>query len=312
MEIIQKFLVNNKCYREPKTIKPTRLMVHSTACKGVKASSFLKSWNTYKPGGRSVCIHGFIDETGIYQTLPFDIRAYHCGGTGNNTALGFELCEPANYADRETSMKIINRAVELYAYLCKTLGTSPDRIVSHKEGHAMGIASNHGDPAHWWNCIGYTMDDFRQAVKDTMNGKNEIKEVVLNKSYGDDSRWYLEDAGDGCVFFRNKQTGLYLTAGSTDNGTFLDVRTKDGSDSQKFRIAYKSYCWAQYILIEPMCALGKYASVEGNGAPGEDKTHLKLWDDLHNSQQKFWAKVADDGSYLFLHTYSLMYLSIKS
>lgn len=312
MEIIQKFLVNNKCYREPKTIKPTRLMVHSTACKGVPAVNFLKSWNAYQPGGRSVCIHGFIDETGIYQTLPFDIRAYHCGGAGNNTALGFELCEPKDYSDRKTSGRIINNAVELYAYLCKTLSISPNHIVSHKEGHAMGIASNHGDPAHWWSCIGYTMDDFRQEVKNVMNGRTEIKEVVLNKSYGDDSRWNLEDAGDGSVFFRNKQTGLYLTAGGAENGTFLDARVGNGLENQKFRIVYKNYCWAQYLLIEPICAKGKYVSVEGNGIPGEERTHLKLWEDMQNSKQKFWAKVADDGSYLFLHTYSIMYISVKA
>jgi len=40
-------------------------------------------------------------------------------------------------------------------------------IVSHKEGCAMGIASNHGDPDHLWKGLGlsYTMDGFRSDVK---------------------------------------------------------------------------------------------------------------------------------------------------
>lgn len=37
---------------------------------GVKASNFLKSWDTAKPNGNSVCVHAFVDDTGIYQTLP--------------------------------------------------------------------------------------------------------------------------------------------------------------------------------------------------------------------------------------------------
>jgi hypothetical protein len=46
-------------------------------------------------------------------------------------------------------------------------------IISHKEGHKLGVASNHGDPDHLWSQLGlpYTMDTFRQAVKDCMTEK---------------------------------------------------------------------------------------------------------------------------------------------
>ena len=37
-------------------------------------------------------------------------------------------------------------------------------ILSHREGHQRGIASNHGDPEHLWAGFGLTMDSFRQAV----------------------------------------------------------------------------------------------------------------------------------------------------
>lgn len=61
-------------------------------------------------------------------------------------------------------------AVELFAYLCKKYGLNPladGVIISHREGHARGIASNHGDPEHLWSQLktGYTMDGFRKAVK---------------------------------------------------------------------------------------------------------------------------------------------------
>lgn len=61
--------------------------------------------------------------------------------------------------------------------LCKQYGLNPTAdgvIVSHREGHSRGIASNHGDPEHLWNGLGmgYTMDGFRKAVKAKMAGSS--------------------------------------------------------------------------------------------------------------------------------------------
>ena len=44
------------------------------------------------------------------------------------------------------------------------------QICSHAEGYRKGIATNHGDPEHYWNQLktGYTMDGFRKAVKAKM------------------------------------------------------------------------------------------------------------------------------------------------
>ncbi|MCI8293616.1 MAG: hypothetical protein HFH53_08830 [Hespellia sp.] len=177
MNIIQNILKNNECYKTGVSLKPSKLMVHSTACPGVPACSFAKSWNTARPNGRQVCVHGFVDVSSIYQTLPWNMQAWHCGGKGNQMAVGIELCEPANYSDKSTSMKIIKNAIELYAYLCSTLKISPDNIISHKEGNAMGIASNHGDPDHWWRHIGYSMNQFRKDVKSAMGNQNNSVQV---------------------------------------------------------------------------------------------------------------------------------------
>lgn len=51
-------------------------------------------------------------------------------------------------------------------------------VISHKEGHARGIASNHGDPEHLWSQLGlpYTMDTFRKAVKFAMGDSENKKE----------------------------------------------------------------------------------------------------------------------------------------
>ena len=43
------------------------------------------------------CVHGFIDgnDGTIYQTLPWNHRGWHGGGSSNNTHIGVEMCEPA-------------------------------------------------------------------------------------------------------------------------------------------------------------------------------------------------------------------------
>lgn len=66
-------------------------------------------------------------------------------------------------------------AVELFAVLCEKYNLNPladGVILSHKEGHTRGIATDHGDPEHLWNGLkmGYTMDGFRKAVQAKMKG----------------------------------------------------------------------------------------------------------------------------------------------
>ena len=59
--------------------------------------------------------------------------------------------------------------------LCKQFNLDPladGVIISHREGAARGIASDHADPEHLWNQLGmsYTMNTFRAAVKAAMGG----------------------------------------------------------------------------------------------------------------------------------------------
>lgn len=183
MEIIQSILTNNPCYKAGKKIAVKGLMLHSVGCPQPNAETFVKKWNN--PKSSRACVHAFIDgKTGkVYQTLPWEHKAWHCGGNANGTHIGVEMCEPAcirytggatfTCSDQEAAMAVVKRtyeaAVELFAYLCKQYGLNPladGVIISHKEGHDRGLASGHGDPDHLWkgmNCE-YSMDTFRQAV----------------------------------------------------------------------------------------------------------------------------------------------------
>ena len=185
MKIIESIMKNNPCYTAGKKITVKGLMLHSVGCNQPSASAFVKAWN--KSSYSSACVHAFIDaNTGdVYQTLPWNHRGWHCGGSGNNTHIGVEMCEPScitytggasfTCSDKTTAKKCAERtynsAVELFAMLCDQFKLDPMKdILSHKEGHSKGIASGHSDPEHLWKGLGlsYTMDGFRKAVKAKM------------------------------------------------------------------------------------------------------------------------------------------------
>lgn len=226
MKIIESILTKNPCYTARKKIIIKGLMLHSVGCPQPSALVFIKQWN--QESYRSACVHGFIDCDGtVYQTLPWNHRGWHCGsgnkGSGNNTYIGVEMCEPAcikymtgsNFTctDTTTAKAVTKRtyeaAVELFAMLCKKYSLNPladGVIISHKEGSSRGIASNHGDPEHLWNGLGmgYTMDGFRKAVaaaiKDNIphqqiEGAEEVQSAKwVQESNG---RWWYRHADGG-------------------------------------------------------------------------------------------------------------------
>lgn len=188
MNIIESFLTNNPCYKKHRTITIKGLMIHSVGCAQPNASVFIKKWN--KETYTRACVHGFIDaKTGnIYQCLPWNYRGWHCAGSGNNTHIGVEMCEPEcityigggqfTVNNQELAQQRVittyNSAVELFAYLCKLYNLNPldpNIVLSHNEGGKKGIASHHIDPEHLWKGVGlpYTMDGFRQDIYNKMN-----------------------------------------------------------------------------------------------------------------------------------------------
>ena len=187
MNLIQSILTNNPCYKVGRKITVKGLMLHSVGCPQPSAAVFVRNWN--KASYDRVCVHAFIDGNigDVYQCLPWNYRGWHGDGSSNNTHIGVEMCEPAcikytggatfTCSDPATAKAVAARtykaAVELFAVLCKQFGLDPMKdgvIVSHKEGCARGIMSNHSDPEHLWNQLGtgYTMNGFRADVKAAM------------------------------------------------------------------------------------------------------------------------------------------------
>ena len=192
MKLVNSIMTKNPCYTAGKKIEVAGLMLHSVGCPQPRASVFIENWN--RADYDRACVHAFIDgnDGTVYQTLPWNHRGWHGGGTCNNTHIGVEMCEPAcikytsgstfTCSDMEEAKAVAKRtyeaAVELFAMLCKEYDLNPTTggvIISHAEGHKRGIASNHGDPEHLWRQLGmgYTMDGFRKDVKAAMSGEKE-------------------------------------------------------------------------------------------------------------------------------------------
>jgi len=182
MNLKKLILTENECYKVGQKIKPKGIMVHSTGANNpylrryigpddglLGENQYNNHWNQLRPGGKQVCAHAFIGKlkngtVATYQTLPWDHRGWHAGGDANNSHIGFEICED-NLSDASYFNTVYKEATELCAYLCKLYDLTEKDIIGHYEGYQKKIASNHGDPRHWFSRHGKSMDTFRADVK---------------------------------------------------------------------------------------------------------------------------------------------------
>lgn len=208
--IIESFATKNKCYQAATPLYPRGIMLHSIGCPQPNASVMAQNFNQYRPNGQSVCVHAFVQRDGkVYQTLPWTVQAWHCGGSANGTHIGIEMTEPASiaYTGYGAEWRDLNpaateahvrgtyaAAVELFAQLCAQYALDPladGVIISHAEGAARGIASAHADPTHLWRAFGLTMDGFRADVAAKMAAGNTDEEdnMVRYDSIDDVPGW---------------------------------------------------------------------------------------------------------------------------
>jgi len=203
MNLHKLILTNNACYKAGKTIVPKGVMVHSTGANNpwlkryvgpddglLGKNTYNNHWNQDRPGGREVCVHAFIGKLAdgsiaAYQTLPWNMRGWHCGGSGNDTHIGFEICEDG-LNDASYFAAVYREAAELCAYLCKEYGLTEKDVICHSEGYKLGIASNHADVMHWFPRFGKSMDAFRAEVRKLLEDAGNPKTYIVQKG---DSLW---------------------------------------------------------------------------------------------------------------------------
>ena len=195
IDIVEAFATKNKCYQIGAPLTPRGLMLHSIGCPQPNADVMARNYNQYRPNGQSVCVHAFVQRDGtVYQTLPWTVQAWHCGGSANSTHIGIEMTEPASivYTGHGAEWRDLNptatethirgtyaAAVVLFAQLCVQFDLDPladGVIISHSEGRMRGVASAHADPEHLWKPFGLTMYEFRQDVYKAMHSTEKEEE----------------------------------------------------------------------------------------------------------------------------------------
>lgn len=156
MKLYQQIAVRNDCYtrnqaelakapanRDSRYAQyyrgPRGIMVHSTGANNPNLRRYVQpddgvlgvnsNQNDWNRPGLEVCVHAFLGltqagEVAAYQILPWEYRAWHCGGDANNTHLSFEICED-NLRDRAYWEKTYRLARELTAELCRKFGWTP-------------------------------------------------------------------------------------------------------------------------------------------------------------------------------------------
>ena len=213
-------MVNSKCYKDQILMngKPQGIVVHSTGANNPYLKRYIQpadgypnydnilsdlgvnkyhnDWNKIdtKSNPNYVCPHAIIgkndkDEIECYQILPYEFCCYGCGkgdkGSYNTNPpyIQFEICE-----DDLTNPKYFEQVMDVAIEYCATLVVLYDipikNIVSHKEAHKLGYASNHADIEHWANRYGWTMGLFRDKVTEKVAELKPEKQIFYRVQVG--------------------------------------------------------------------------------------------------------------------------------
>lgn len=213
------------------------LMINGKAVSETEMRSVLgknKYNNDWNRPGVEKAVHamlGTLDDGsyGVCQTLDWTQPCWGCGSGKNGSYNGcyggkaaeplyiqFEMIEDSE-SDPVHATNLYWLAVEFCAELMRQFPTIRlENVVSHKEAHERGFASDHGDPENYWKRCGkdYTMDVFRADVQARLNPPQPEPEPLPftdvspeNWSY-DDIKWAYDNGivkGKSATVFGRKE-----------------------------------------------------------------------------------------------------------
>ena len=233
LNVIRNFLTKNRCYKQNVKRKPIGIQIHTIGTAQGTAKAVCDYWNQSSVSACTTYICDADVSGRVYQLLPEDVYSWADAGYGNRNLITMEIAESdfmrytggANFVvtNQDNFKRDILRgydtAVQLCAEICKRRKWNPKAklpsglylISSHDEGRRAGLSSAHVDPTHVWDRFGLSMDTFRQAVANAMNGKYDSDDVVttiwfrVRKTWEDaDSQLgayaYIENAKKVCPY----------------------------------------------------------------------------------------------------------------
>ena len=203
LKIIKAYFEKHPCFKKKKKpLKPLGMLVHSTGSVNRELRRYVDCEehlgrnqynNHWNKSTATKSVHAFIGydknkEVIVAETLPHDIACWGAGSGSNGSYnynphgyLQFEICQGSNN-DADYYWKAIAVAERYCAHLCKLHGWTADNITSHKEAHAAGYASNHGDPQNWMCHFDDDMDKFRARVQAILDGDGVTVETAPEKA----------------------------------------------------------------------------------------------------------------------------------
>ena len=285
MDFNKLIFTENDCYKVGRPMTPVGIVVHSTGTNNTSLKRYVnpddgrlghnKYGNHWNRSGVAKCVHAFIgkDKNGkvcTYQTLPLDIACWGCGKSSKGSYNGyyrindiwyysipylqFEICED-NLKDATYFKQVMREAQELCAMWCKEFNIPIKDVVSHKEAHARGYASNHGDIDHWLKKFGMSMDDFRREVKALIEGTADKKDDVTTETF----KPYLVKVTASSLYIRKGAGTNYGKAGSIkDKGVYTIVEEADGKGATKWGRLESGKGWISLDYTERVEAFKPY------------------------------------------------------
>lgn len=237
MKILRVYQSKNPSYTRNRAIDPVGILVHSTGANNPNCKRYVDAeeclgkntnGNHWNKATATKSMHAFIGydkdkEVVVAQTLPYDRACWGAGKGSKGSAnynpqahLQFEICQ-SSATDEEYYWKAITVAEEYCAHLCRLFGWTVDNITSHKEAHAKGYASNHGDPQSWMRNFGDDMDKFRERVAVRLKG--EIP--AINEAEKEDSQKPAETdkASENAVSEQENDTDEVIAMKTIKNGS---------------------------------------------------------------------------------------------
>lgn len=308
VKVETKYCTKNPCYTSSRRIVPKGLMIHSVGCPQPNPDVFANLWNS---SSANVGVHYVAGTSKIIQMLPDNRRAWHCGsgvnGSGNSYLVSIEMTEPSTIkytggssfidlnptASKAHVVAVYNNTVKWAAAMCEKYNFNPmTDIISHKEGHDRGVASNHGDPNHLLGRYGLSMDKFRADVKALMSNKggtsgggnakpetpttkelyrvrlswDNVKSQVGAYSIFNNAK-AMCDKHDGYSVFNSKGTSVYSNAASNNERYMIKVTTAAlnirGGAGTSNRVVGQIRDYGCYTIVETRGNWGRLLSGAG-------------------------------------------------
>lgn len=296
MEIIKAYFVKHPCYatRKKKSITPVGVFVHSTGAVNTELRRYVDAPeqlgrnqynNHWNKETATKSVHAFIGRDKnkaviVAETLPHDVACWGAGsgskGSYNynpHAYLQFEICQ-GNNTDAEYYWEAIGVAEEYCAYLCNLYGWGVDQITSHKEAHAAGYASNHGDPQSWMRNFDDDMDKFRARVAARLNGTKTPVGAPAEK----DEEEPVQNAGTATAGKNDANTGI------VSSGEVYTMKTiKKGSKGTQVKVLQWLLNNAGYDCgeIDGICGAKTVAAIkayqQANGLVADGIAGRKTW-----------------------------------